>query len=431
MPTSGEPSRAWQRVRTTALVVATIMSVTLAIAERDARNAGITQQDQTAPNDAWSILLWLIGVAGCVLVIWRRRWPLPLALGWSAITLLLPIDGSLPLVGVFAVATCGFAWRVVAPVTALAAVAVGASVVRDVRGYNGVQSFWRTFFPFPPGSTFPWPLTIAIPIVLVGLCLGGAVLLRGRRQLARRTAAHDLATDRIRVLDEAVARQTERERIAREIHDALGHRLSLLNLHAGALEMAAGDNPRLQQSARVIRESATQSMADLRSLLALLRRPDDPDVAAALRTLTDLPSLIDESLSAGSPVASSIFIDQSSPLDEQVSHTVFRITQELLTNARKHSPGATIRLHLDARPTTGIEISTTNLLPSEVDGRFRPGHGLNGIHERVKLAGGQSWAWVDDTHAFRFLVRLPWQFSPVKDQPRRATPQPQPMKGSR
>ncbi|GAB3581227.1 sensor histidine kinase [Calidifontibacter terrae] len=413
MPVKGEPSKLWRRVRTTALVMATVMSVTLAMSQRDARIAGVTVQGETARGDSWSILLWLVGVTGCVLVVWRRRWPLPLALGWSAITLLFPIDGSLPLVGVFAVATSGIAWRVVAPVAVFATIAVGVSVHRDVQGYNSVQSFWRTFFPFPAGSTFPWAVALAIPIVLVAICLGGAVLLRGRRQLATSTVAHDLATDRIRVLDETVARQAERERIAREIHDALGHRLSLLNLHAGALELAAADNPRLQKSARVIRESAGQSMIDLRSLLELLRRPDDPDVARALRTLSDLPTLIDESLAAGSPVASSIFIDDSSPLDERVSHSIFRITQELLTNARKHSPGATIRLHLDARPANGIEISTTNLLPQTTDGRFLPGHGLNGIHERVKLAGGESWAWVDDTHAFRFLVKLPWQFSPV------------------
>lgn len=81
-----------------------------------------------------------------------------------------------------------------------------------------------------------------------------------------------------------------------------------------------------------------------------------------------------------------------------------------------------IRLHLEARPSSGIEISTANRMAPGTQGTpgtrasFRPGNGLTGIHERVTQCGGQSWAWVDDDGAFRVLVRLPWQFRPAEQK---------------
>lgn len=129
-------------------------------------------------------------------------------------------------------------------------------------------------------------------------------------------------------LSEALAAQGERERLAREIHDALGHRLSLLSLHAGALEVAAGAaDPRLARSAAQVRENAQQSMTDLRTLLSMLRDPSAPDVAAAVPGLDDLPRLIDESLAAGSPVVSAVYVDSSAALEPVLGRTAYRITQ--------------------------------------------------------------------------------------------------------
>lgn len=420
---SGRSARAWRRLRTTTLVLVAICSATVGVAYYDARQAGVTSSDVQTEANGWSLLGWFVAVSIGVCLVWRRRWPWQIFLAGCIATIVLPIDGFLPLAGLFTVLLLATAPRRAAAATALATVAVGVSVARDVHdGVPSVSSMWRSVFPYAKDTAFPWWLVLIITLVLVGADVLIVALLRSRRALDTTTRSQAIATVEISRLSEEVARRAERERIAREIHDALGHRLSLLNLHAGALEMAAGDDPKIARSARVVRESAQRSMADLRSLLGLLREPGDPDVSKALLTLNDLPRLIDESLAAGSPVASSIFIDDSSPLDEQVSHTVYRITQELLTNARKHSPHEMIRLHLEARPSSGIEISTANRMAPGTQGTpgtrasFRPGNGLTGIHERVTQCGGQSWAWVDDDGAFRVLVRLPWQFRPAEQK---------------
>lgn len=403
-----------RRVRTTALVLAAFMSATLGVAYGDARRAGITTADQRAEASGLGVAIWLIAIVLCVALIWRHRFPWWIFVAGCVATIALPIDGFLPLAGLYAVLIIATRWQAVAAAVVCAA-AVAVSVLRDVtHGVPDVSSLWRSIFPFAADRAFPWWMVMLITAVLVSITAGAAAFSRNRRELSSTTRAQQRATERISMLSEEVARRAERERIAREIHDALGHRLSLLNLHAGALELAASNDPKLAQSARVVRESAQQSMSDLRSLLGLLREPGDPDVSKALLTLGDLPRLIDESLAAGSPVASTIFIDESEPLDQQVSHTVFRISQELLTNARKHAPGAAIRLHLDARPSTGIEISTANRLAPGATAGFTPGNGLTGIHERVTQCGGESWAWVDEAGAFRFLVRLPWQFRPAE-----------------
>ncbi|GAA3671443.1 signal transduction histidine kinase [Yimella lutea] len=416
MSSTAPHERSWRRVRTTSLVIVAFFSTTLAIAYNDLRRVGATDSEQVATTSDWTLLAWLVGVVLGILLIWRRRWPWQLFAAYCVATIALPIDGFLPLAGLFTVLLIARRREHVLAAIAAASLAVAVSVYRDVTdGVPEVSSFWRLFFRYEAGVAFPWWLIALITTVLVAVVGLLVVFTRNRRALDTSTLKEQIAHTQIDRLSEEVARRAERERIAREVHDALGHRLSLLNLHAGALEMAAGNNPKLAQSARVVRESAQQSMADLRSLLGLLREPGDPDVSKALLTLSDLPGLIDESLAAGSPVASSIFIDESAPLDEQVSHTVFRITQELLTNSRRHSPGAPIRLHLDARPARGIEISTTNRLRPGAASAFRPGNGLTGIHERVTRCGGESWAWVDDD-AFRVLVRLPWQFRPAEQK---------------
>jgi signal transduction histidine kinase len=419
-PTPARSARVWRRVRTAALILVAFVSVTVGVAYYDARQAGLTTSDVTAPGTGWSLFGWFAAMVVVGSLGWRKRWPWPVFLACCIATIVLPIDGFLPLAGLFAVLMLGLPRAHAAGAIGLSAVAVGVSIARDVNGgVPSVSSLWRSVFPYDRGTTFPWWLILILTVVLVGLDVLVVALLRSRRALDTTTRSQAIATVEITRLSEEVARRAERERIAREIHDALGHRLSLLNLHAGALELAAGDNPKLAQSARVVRESAQQSMTDLRSLLGLLREPGDPDVSKALLTLNDLPRLIDESLAAGSPVASSIFIDDSSPLDQQVSHTVYRITQELLTNARKHSPREMIRLHLEARPSGGIEISTANRMAPGTQAGFRPGNGLTGIHERVTQCGGESWAWIDETGAFRALVRLPWQFRPTQQKAHR------------
>lgn len=373
------------------------------------RHDGITEKsvaDAAQLSDRFAPVA-LVALAAALALIWRHKWPVWISLGISALTIVLPLDAITPLFALYAVllaVTGPWLWASVV----LASVAELASVWRDGTGTQ-VSSWSRSMFSMDDGASFPWWLVVLEAAVFLAVTIGLATLVRSRKALRASEIKEERSETKLHALGEEVARQAERERIAREVHDVLGHRLSLLSLHASGLELAS-DDPQLAKSAALVREGAQDSMADLRSLLAVLRQPSDPDISQTLPTLVDLPQLIDESLAAGSPVTSAVFLDRGAELHEQVSRSAYRITQELLTNARKHAPGVPVRLQIDAGPEKGVQISTANRSPNPADRTIRPGNGLTGMHERVQQAGGESWVWVDDEGAFRTLVRLPWQW---------------------
>lgn len=372
------------------------------------RSQGIT--DQAVANATEStgrfILIGCVGIAAAVALIWRHRWPVWISLGISALTIALPLDAITPLFALYAVllvASGPWLWASVG----LATAAEVASVWRDGTG-SQVSSWARSMFSMDDRADFPWWLVLVEVGMFVAVTVGLALLVRSRKALRASEVKEVRSETKLHALGAEVARQAEREQIAREVHDVLGHRLSLLSLHASGLELASTD-PKLAKSAALVREGAQESMADLRSLLAVLRQPSDPDISKALPTLVDLPELIDESLAAGSPVTATVFLDRGAELHDQVSRSAYRITQELLTNARRHAPGVPVRLQIEGGPDRGVQIGTANRAPVPADRTIRPGNGLTGMHERVQQAGGESWVWVDDDGAFRTLVRLPWQ----------------------
>lgn len=372
------------------------------------RHDGITDQaaaDAMELSDGFAVIM-LVGFVLAGSLVWRHRWPVGISLGISAVTIALPLGAITPLFALYAVllvTTGPWLW---ASFT-LAAVAEFVSVWRDSSGPQ-FSSWSRGIFSVHDGTHFPWWLVVLETVILVGATVGLAMLVRSRKALRDSKVKEGRSETKLHALGEEVARQAERERIAREVHDVLGHRLSLLSLHASGLELAA-DDPNLAKSAALVREGAQESMADLRSLLAVLRQPGDPDISQARPTLVDLPQLIDESLAAGSPVTATVFLDRGAELHDQVGRSAYRITQELLTNARKHAPGAPVRLQIEGGPDRGLQIGTANRAPDPADHTIRPGNGLTGMHERVQQGGGESWVWVDDDGAFRTLVRLPWR----------------------
>ncbi|NNG38855.1 hypothetical protein HJ588_06140 [Flexivirga sp. ID2601S] len=410
------PTASWWRSRRPLAVLCTVLIVVVAMSAQvmaaafaQYRHDGVTDQrlaDQTQIDGVF-LAVGLLGICLAVLLIWRHRRPVWISLGISALTIVLPLDGLTPLFALYAVAlavTGPWLWGCIAAAVA----AEVAATWRDTRGTQ-VSSWLRGLVSVRDGAQFPWWLVGLVALLFVAVTVGLALLVRSRRDLSVSRAHETRSETKLHALGEELARQTERERIAREVHDVLGHRLSLLSLHAAGLELVA-DDPKLAKSASLVRQGAQESMNDLRSLLAVLRRPEDPDVSETVPTLRELPSLIDESLAAGSPVAASVFIDQSATLDDRVGRSAYRITQELLTNARRHAPGVPVRLQIDAGPERGVEISTANRAADPSDRRVRPGNGLTGVHERVQQAGGESWVWIDDEGAFRTLVRLPWEW---------------------
>jgi signal transduction histidine kinase len=213
----------------------------------------------------------------------------------------------------------------------------------------------------------------------------------------------------------AEARAQERARIAREMHDVLAHRLSLLATYSGAMEYRPDASPeQLSRAAGVIRSGAHQALDDLRQVITLLRE-DEPDDGHLLERpqpgLGDLARLVEESRAAGTPVEVDDEISDPEALPAALGRTVYRVVQEGLTNARKHATGQPVAVVLEGKPGGQLSIDITNGLPR--DGSGLPaspgaGTGLIGLSERVGLAGGHLDHETTAKGQFRLRARLPW-----------------------
>jgi signal transduction histidine kinase len=197
----------------------------------------------------------------------------------------------------------------------------------------------------------------------------------------------------------------ERARIAGEMHDVVGHRVSLLALHAGAVEMAARDPATVARLAGQMQATGRQALQELREMVGLLRT-GDPAPRAPQPTLSDLVTLVADARDAGMEVT----LEPSGlarPLPPTVERTAYRVIQEALTNAGRHAPGAPVRVAVDYRPTellVGVENPSAGRSPATVPG---PGHGLVGLRERVQSLGGRLAARPRDDGGFRVEAVLP------------------------
>ncbi|WP_454086256.1 sensor histidine kinase [Georgenia sp. Marseille-Q6866] len=367
-----------------------------------------------------AVLLVLLGFftsLGLPLVLlWRRRAPYAVTLTAAATAVVLPVGSWTALVALGSLISRRRG-RDVWWTTAAVAVATAVTVVRDAAGRTSASSLIKTFLApagAEPGTAVALGWWVAPLFLALGMAgaVGAGLAVRANRQAAvsaGRVSAAEQRTDR---LDDQLARQRERERIGREVHDVLGHRLSLLNLHAGALEAHAPPDGQLRESARLVREGAAKSMADLRSLLAMLNEPLSAEPAEPDLSLVDLPAMIGETVDAGLPVSSSVYIDGAERADPALARAVYRIVQELLTNARRHAEGRPVRLDVTGSPSAGMHIDARN--PYEPSGHAGGGQGLRGIAERVELLGGDlAYGLDDDGRTFRVTVRLPWREAAV------------------
>jgi signal transduction histidine kinase len=331
----------------------------------------------------------VIGIATLVALRWRRTHPGAVGIGIGVIALVI-----LPASGAILAATFNAAIR-----------ARG----RDLAFIVGLAIGWAFVNPliYPPRPGAPdggsyWA-DAAASLLMALVVIGWGLFVRARRELVRSLRAQgDHAADE--------ARAAERRRIAREMHDVLAHRLSLLSVHAGALEFNP-DAPaeEVAEAAGVIRESARAALDELRAVIGVLREDGSETLTQAPQpTLAELPALVDESRAAGMRVVASIELGDSVP-PAALGRTAYRIVQEGLTNARKHAPGAAVTLtveaasdvlHVQVRSLAPVAVGAAAMLPGA-------GTGLIGLAERVSLAGGELEHGVDRDGAFVLRARLP------------------------
>ncbi|MCX5104874.1 histidine kinase [Streptomyces sp. NBC_00264] len=348
------------------------------------------EADPTTPD---GVLLAdiVVGALACCALWVRRRWPFGIAVGLVLVSAIEPVAAGAMLVALFGVAV----HRPFRPVAAVGALAL---VLTPVQPYLRPD----------PGTSFVEATVIGALLLLLVISWGMAV--RSRRQLVvtLRERAHRAETEA--GLRAEQAQRLAREAIAREMHDVLAHRLTLLSVHAGALEFRP-DAPKAEvaRAAGVIRDSAHEALQDLREIIGVLRSPGESDGDRPQPTLATLDSLIDESRLAGMKVTLVNRVDDPGAAPAATGRTVYRIAQEGLTNARKHAPGTEVTVTVTGAPGEGLTVEVRNPAPTEpfeqVPGS---GQGLIGLTERATLAGGSLDHGPEPDGGFRVRASLPW-----------------------
>ena len=261
-------------------------------------------------------------------------------------------------------------------------------------------------------AVFPW-LDYVIrdgeapaPASLVGLAawllvlLGAAEVVRIRRERIAEAA---------RVREEETLRRAseERLRIARELHDAIGHHLSLISVQSG---VALHVNEQLPDQARTsltaIKQASGEALSELRSVLDILRQEGERAPRSPTSTLDRLDDVVSQAAAAGLDVRTDID-GAPRPLPFGVDVAAFRIVQEALTNVSRHARGATatVRVGYDERDlTVQIDDDGRGSTASETVGS---GKGLRGMRERVGALGGELEAGPRPSGGFRVRARLP------------------------
>jgi signal transduction histidine kinase len=212
-------------------------------------------------------------------------------------------------------------------------------------------------------------------------------------------------SERIAALEERNRRLAERNRLARELHDSVGHALTVATLQAGAARgLLDTDLEFARRALAAIEETARTAMDDLDHVLGLLRRNDtDEDHQRPRRTLDDLGRLIHDTRGAGVPVTADVD-GCITGLPAAVSREGYRIVQEGFTNAARHARGQPVTLRLAVRPES-LQIELVNALTRDPDSARR-GRGVDGMRERVALLGGSLTAG-PDARSWRINARLP------------------------
>jgi len=320
----------------------------------------------------------LIGALGCAALWLRRRWPTQLAVALVAVSAFSELVGGAMLAALFTVAVhrskrVSFIVFLLSALTAL------------------------SYTMLRPEPDLPPALILMLGIATQSAAYGWGLAIQHQRQLVARARTEvQLRTEQ--------AQLEAREAVAREMHDVLGHRLSLLSVHAGALEYRP-DAPAedVARAARVIRESAHQALQDLREVIGVLRAPVGE---LPQPTVADIPELVAESTRAG--MAVELDHDVAGATPDTVGRTAYRVAQEALTNARKHAPGAPVAVAVGGSAGSGLSIEVENGTPVDPPPPRAPGQGLAGLAERVGLAGGRLEHGPTDAGGWRVAAWLPW-----------------------
>ncbi|MFE0187252.1 sensor histidine kinase [Streptomyces sp. NPDC058989] len=355
-----------------------------------------------------------------------------------AAALLSPLRRALPAIVLLVTAVASGGLDGLAPLLLVAAWSAG----RRITAVGRATCTFGFAYVLSLALSAAWALPYLSPAILIMGALATLVSvivpgLAGRYWSQRRTLADTLREyhahlQREREMIAGQARIRERQRIAQDMHDSLGHQLALISVHTGALEVDRELTGRQREAVGVLREASVAAMHELREVVGLLRDGTEapgqgvPPVTAGgvpthalaalgeeeakapSRGVAGIEGLVEASRGAGAAVR----LRRSGevrPLAPTADHAAYRLVQEGLTNAHKHAPGASITIELRYEPDS-LVVEVTNGPAPAGGGRsvVSGGQGLTGLGERTRLVGGMVHAGPTADGGFRLAGVLPY-----------------------
>ena len=362
--------------------------------------AGIAASDHHHVSTAVFVIDVVAAILPC-LALWQRRRH-PLAVGWLT-------------VGFSAFSNASSA----AAVLALFTVAVHCPLRRTLQlALLSAVAAGITAWIYSGGNAYDFG-GLAFGLVVTVAAVGFGLYVRARRELVLSLQERAHRAEDEQQLRAREAQLAERARIAREMHDVLAHRISLLSVHAGALEFNPDASPEeIARAAAVIRTSAREAQEELRAVIGVLRASSEAEAENAeppQPTIADLTTLVDESRAAGMDVTLTNALPEET-LSPILGRTIYRLVQEAVTNVRKHAPGQVVAIKIDGDETAGVQVEVVNRprvgyeTPSAAQDKEHVGSGMGlvGLAERVMLVGGRLTTETLPGGGFRLAATLPW-----------------------
>ncbi|MEU9050627.1 histidine kinase [Streptomyces sp. NPDC048384] len=350
-----------------------------------------------------------VGLAVAVLSLARRSLPATVLLASSAMA--GAVGGAAPLL-MYASWSAGS--RIMRPGRALAAYAAGFVLYLAVGAHSAAgEEFQLSLLMTAALAAGTFLAMVIVP--------GLASRYRAQRHaLLDALRRHNTQLVREQAMVARQARLLERQRIAQDMHDSLGHQLALIAVHTGALEVDPELGERQREGVGILREASRAAMQELREAVGILRdgveapagqRPDHADAEPpTARVAAAVDGLVEASRAAGAAIE----LHRSGtvrPLAPAADHAAYRIAQEGLTNAHKHAPGAPITVALRYEPDSLVVEVANGPVPAGAPAAppaVSGGQGLAGLRERARLVGGMVHTGPGPDGGFRLAGVLPY-----------------------